>query len=213
MVLSPAGMAAVVVLLIVGLLLSRGVDARWLMATGLLTLAAGNFWMSRMNLSIAPVHVIWPRVVVIGGLSMIFAPLNVAAFMKIPTELRGAAVGLLALLRNEGGSVGTSLAQTLHDRREQFHTLRLNERLDEFNPALSHALTQSQQIFMQHTADPVGAREMALQAISLARERQALSLAFFDIFFLLAVLGVILVFFVLLMQRSVAEKGAHLAAE
>ncbi len=41
-----------------------------------------------------------------------FAPLNVAAFLYIPKELRGAAVGLLALLRNEGGSVGTSVAQT-----------------------------------------------------------------------------------------------------
>ncbi len=35
-----------------------------------------------------------------------------------------------ACLRNEGGSVGTSIAQTLQERREQFHLLRLNEQLD-----------------------------------------------------------------------------------
>jgi hypothetical protein len=35
--------------------------------------------------------------------------------LYIPVELRGAAVGLLSLLRNEGGSVGTSLAQTLQE--------------------------------------------------------------------------------------------------
>ncbi len=40
------------------------------------------------------------RVVVIAGLSMLFA-----------------------LLRNEGGSVGTSIAKAIHDRREQFHSL------------------------------------------------------------------------------------------
>ena len=85
-------------------------------------MAIGNFWMSRLNLDISPWQVVWPRVVVIAGLSMIFAPLNVAAFMHIPQGLRGAAVGLLALLRNEGGSVGTSVAQTIHERREQFHT-------------------------------------------------------------------------------------------
>ena len=100
------------------------------MAAGLLTLAVGNFWMSRLNLGISPWQVVWPRVVVIAGLSMIFAPLNVAAFLYIPKELRGAAVGLLALLRNEGGSVGTSIAQTILERREQFHTLRLGEQLD-----------------------------------------------------------------------------------
>ena len=41
----------------------------------------------------------------------------------------------LALLRNEGGSVGTSVAQIIEERREQFHTLRLNESLDKLNPA------------------------------------------------------------------------------
>ncbi len=56
------------------------------MATGLLTLALGNFWMSRMNLGISPWQVVWPRVVLILGLSMIFAPLNVAAFLYIPRQ-------------------------------------------------------------------------------------------------------------------------------
>jgi DHA2 family multidrug resistance protein len=45
------------------------------------------------------------------GLGMIFAPLNVAAYLYIPLTLRGAAVGLFALLRNEGGSFGTSIGR------------------------------------------------------------------------------------------------------
>ena len=77
--------------------------------------------MSQLNLDISPWQVVWPRVVLIVGLSMIFAPLNVAAFMYTPQHLRAAAVGLFALLRNEGGSVGTSMAQTFQERREQFH--------------------------------------------------------------------------------------------
>src|SRR5471030_3315775 len=98
--------------------------------------------MAQMNLGIGPWQVVWPRVVVIVGLSLLFAPLNVAAFQHIPRELRGAAVGLLALLRNEGGSVGTSVAQTILERREQFHTLRLNEKLDAFNPSVTQLFTQ-----------------------------------------------------------------------
>jgi DHA2 family multidrug resistance protein len=43
--------------------------------------------------------VVWPRVVTICGLSMVFAPLNVAAVKYPPQHLRGAAVGLFALLR------------------------------------------------------------------------------------------------------------------
>ena len=114
------------------------------MAAGLITMGIGNYWMSQLTLDISPWQVVWPRVVVIAGLSMIFAPLNVAAFLYIPKELRGAAVGLLALLRNEGGSVGTSIAQTIHERRDQFHSLRLGENLDPLNPAVKSFLEQAQ---------------------------------------------------------------------
>lgn len=213
LVLSPAGIFAIIVLLIVGVLLSRGVDARYLMATGLLILALGSYWMSRLNLEISPWQIVWPRVVFIAGLSMIFAPLNVAAFLYIPKELRGAAVGLLALLRNEGGSVGTSVAQTIQERRDQFHSLRLGENLDPFNPAVNSYLSQVQPGFLQQTGDPVAAHQMALQLLDTLRQQQSAALAYFDSFLAFGVLAVALTFLVLLMKRSVAEKGAHVAAE
>jgi DHA2 family multidrug resistance protein len=213
LVLSPAGIGAILVLMIVGMLLTRGVDARYLMAAGLLTLAIGNYWMSQMNLEISPWDVVWPRVVVIAGLSMLFAPLNVAAFLHIPKELRGAAVGLLALLRNEGGSVGTSVGQIIQQRREQFHTLRLNERLDALNPAVTELFRQGQAFFLQRTGDAPLARQMTLGGLEQARNRQALSLAYFDVFWFSAALAVLLVFLVLLIRRSVAEKGTHVGAE
>jgi len=213
LVLSPSGIFAILALVIIGRLLARGVDARYLMAVGLLTLATGNYWLSRLNLAISPWQVVWPRVVVISGLSMLFAPLNVAAFLHIPKELRGAAVGLLALLRNEGGSVGTSVAQTILERREQFHTLRLNEGLDALNPAINQFLAEGQALFLQRTGDAPLSRQMALQALENLRKQQALSLAYFDVFWSSAALAVPLILLVLLMRRSVAEQGAHISAE
>jgi DHA2 family multidrug resistance protein len=213
LVLSPAGLFAVVMLFIVGILLTRGVDARYLMACGLLVLAVGNFWMSRMNLDISPWQVVWPRVVVILGLSMIFAPLNVAAFLYIPRRMRGAAVGLLALLRNEGGSVGTSIAQTIQQRREQFHTQRLNDFLDSLNPAVNDFVARGQSFFMQNSGDGPLSRQLTLNTLENMRNQQASALAYFDVFWFSAALAVMLVFLVLLMRRSVAEKGAHVAAE
>jgi DHA2 family multidrug resistance protein len=213
LVLSPAGVSAVMMLFVVGLLLGRGLDARYLMAVGLLVMAAGNLWLSRMNLDIDPWHVVWPRVVIITGLSMLFAPLNLAAFLYIPAQLRGAAVGLLALLRNEGGSVGTSMAQTILERREQFHVLRLNESLDALYPAVQRWLDQGRQYFLHGTGDPVASQQMALRLLQEMRDRQALSLSYFDVFWVSAVVGALMVPLVLLMRRSVAEKGAHVGAE
>ena len=213
LVLSPSGLFAIIMLFIVGALLTNGIDARYLLAAGLVTMAAGNYWMSRMNLGISPWQIVWPRVVLIAGLSMLFAPLNVAAFIYIPKELRGAAVGLLALLRNEGGSVGTSVGQIILERRQQFHTLRLNESLDPLNPVLRPFFDQGHAFFVQQSGDSVAARQLFLQALKNVRNQQALSLAYFDVFWVLAVVAIVLVLLVFLMRRSVAEKGAQISAE
>ena len=213
LVLSPSGVSAILALIVVGALLGRGVDARWLIATGLLVLAAGNFWMSQLNLDISSWQAVWPRVVMIAGLGMIFAPLNVAAYLYIPRTFRGAAVGLFALLRNEGGSFGTSMGQTIVERREIFHAQRLNENLDPLNPAVNSYLGQLQPEFLQQTGDPAAAQQMAWQSLENLREQQASALAYFDAFLIFAVVALVLAFLVLLMKRSAAQKGAHLAAE
>lgn len=213
LVLSPAGVAAVLMLVVSGTLLQRGVDARYLMAAGMIVLGIGNFWLGQLNLEVGPWQVVWRRVVVIAGLSACFPPLNVAAFLYLPKETRGAAVGLLALLRNEGGSVGTSLAQIIQQRRVQFHALRLGDGLDALNPALGEWLQRGQHFFLQHTGDGPLSTVLALKSLARLREQQALSLAFFDVFAVLSAVSVLLVLLVSLMRRSVAVKGAQLGGE
>src|SRR6201987_6017878 len=161
LVMSPAGVGALLAMPFVGRSLGKGLDARWLHAAGLLIMATANYWMSQMNLEISPGQVVWPGGMLVVGLSMCLAPANVAAYLYIPPALRGAAVGLLSLLRNEGGSVGTSLAQTFQERRDQFHVLRLGEYLDSFNAAVNSFLARGQAFFLQHTADPVSAQQLA----------------------------------------------------
>jgi MFS transporter, DHA2 family, multidrug resistance protein len=123
--------------------------------------------MALMNLSISPSQVIWPRVVLMIGLSMLVVAINVAAFRYIPRHLHGAAVGLLALLRNEERSVGTSMVQTFEERREQFHTARVREFLDPLNPTVSSFSKQVRACFMQQTGDPAASRRLTWQALKV----------------------------------------------
>ena len=213
LVQSPSGIASIMMLVVVGVVLGLGTDARWLIAIGLIVMACGNYWMALMNLYISPTQVIWPRIVLISGLSMIFAPISVAAFKYIPTHLRGAAVGLFALLRNEGGSVGTSLSQTIVQRRENFHTARIADLLDPFNPAVQSFSEQGQAFFLQQTGDSAAAAQLTIQALEDLRLQQATSLAYFDAFWLFAALAVVLIPLVFLMKPSAPEKGAHIGAE
>jgi DHA2 family multidrug resistance protein len=209
LVMSPSGVSCLAAMVVTGILLGRQVDARWLIAGGLVVMGAAFYWMARLNLDISPTHVVWPWMLMALGGGMLFAPVNVAAFKYTPVHLRGAAVGLLSLLRTEGGSVGTSMAQTIQARRDQFHLSRLAENLGPLNPQVQSFFQQAQQVFMQWTGDPARSQQMSLQTLDGLRQQQALALAFFDIFWLCAVLAVILVLLVLLMKRSVAEKGEH----
>jgi MFS transporter, DHA2 family, multidrug resistance protein len=213
LVMSPGGVFAVLAMPIVGRLLGKGMDARWLIALGLLAMTAGNYWMSQLNLDISPGQVIWPRVVLVAGLAICFAPANVAAYLYTPPALRGAAVGLLSLLRNEGGSVGTSLSQTFQERREQFHVLRLGEYLDPFNAAANSFVGRGKEFFFQLTGDPTASQQLAWQELANLRQQQAASLAYFDCFWIFAMLTFALMFVPVFMKRSVAQKGAHIASE
>jgi DHA2 family multidrug resistance protein len=169
--------------------------------------------MAKMNLEISAWYVVWPRVVLIVGLSMIFAPINVAAFRYTPQHLRGAAVGLFALLRNEGGSVGMSVAKIIEQRREQFHLARVGENLGPLNSHVQSYFSRGEAYFTQQTGDPAVSQRMTLQALDNLRQQQAASLSYFDVFWLFAVLSLGLVLLVFLMKRSVAEKGELIGGE
>jgi DHA2 family multidrug resistance protein len=213
LVMSPSGASSLAAMVLAGLLLGRQVDARWLIAAGLVAMAAASYWMARMNLEISPGQVAGPRMLLTLGLGLVFAPATVAAYKYIPAHLRGAAVGLLSLLRTEGGSVGTSMAQTIEHRRLPFHTARMGEFLDPFNRHVHTFLEQSRAFFFQQTGDPAGSKLGALQALEELRQQQAAGMAFLDVFWLCAVVSAALLVLVLIMKRSVAEKGEHIGAE
>jgi DHA2 family multidrug resistance protein len=213
LVMSPAGFSSIGMMVLVGIMLGKKVDARWLIAAGLLVCAAASYWMAHLNLQISPWQVVWPRMVLTAGLGLIFAPISVAGYKYITPQMRGAAVGLSSLLRNEGGSVGTSMSQTIQERRDQFHLSRLNDGLSSLNPQVQSFLNGNESSFMKSTGDRARSYLMSLQELDNLRQNQALSLSYFDIFWVSAVVFALLVVLVFMMKRSVAEKGQQVAGE
>ena len=86
------------------------------------------------------------------------------------------------------------------------------------NPALHQACARARQVVPLFVADPAipappnRARFLA-ESLADLRQQQASSLAYFDVFWLFAVLCLGLVLLVLLMKRSVAEKGELIGGE
>jgi len=212
LVVSPSGLFAILTMVGAGFAMSRQVDTRLLIGLGLAVMAMGCIWTSKLNLQCAPINFVGPNIVITMGISLIFAPINVAAFYYIPMELRASAIGLFALLRNEGGSWGTSAIQTILDRREQFHALRLNEYLDKFNPAVVSYLNQMTSYYRGENYGPVLSKQMALQSLSNLRTQQADGLANFDCFWVMGIVALILIPGIYFMRRAVSEKGALIEA-
>ena len=89
----------------------------------------------------------------------------------------------------------------------------MGENLSPLNQKVQTFFSQGQAYYMQRTGDPARSQQLTLQSLSDLREQQAASLAYFDVFWLFAVLCLGLVLLVLLMKRSVAEPGEHIGAE
>jgi DHA2 family multidrug resistance protein len=106
-----------------------------------------------------------------------------------------------------------SINKIIEQRREQLHLARLGENLGPLNQKVQSYFSQGQAYFMQQTGDPARSQGMTLQSLGDLRQQQAASLAYFDVFWLFAVLCLGLVLLVLLMKRSVAEKGELLGGE
>jgi DHA2 family multidrug resistance protein len=213
LVMSPAGLFSIPTMAFVGFLIGKRVDARWLIMVGALLMAGGAYWFAHLNTDVSPSQIVWPRVVQQLGTSFMFAPLSVAAFIYLPKELRGAAAGIFAVLRNEGGSFGTSMGKTLVQRRLPLHTDRLGETLNPLYTPFNDALQSGQTFFEGVTGDPVSSQAMALAAIDHVRQQQAETLAYLDGFYVFAILALAIIPLALLMRRSVAEPGQHVGVE
>ncbi len=213
LIMSPAGIVTMMCLPLVGRLLQRGTDARYVIAVGLILMSAGAWWMAHTNLLVGPWQLVWPRVVQMVGSGICFAPLNTAAYAYIPREQNNQATGLYNLLRNEGGSVGTSIAVTLLARREQFHLQRLGAHLNPFSAPTAAAWHFATAYFHTRTGSLSHAQLMGWGLIDSLRQQQAAGLAYYDVFWVFSVVGLCLLPLLLLMRRAVAQKGAHVAAE
>ena len=85
--------------------------------------------------------------------------------------------------------------------------------LDPFDPAVQSFLEQAQARFFQQTGNPAAAQQLAWQALENLRHQQASALAYFDCFWLFAVTMLAVTFVILVMKRSVAEKGGRIVGE
>jgi len=131
--------------------------------------------------------------------SMMF--LNQAAIQSVPRDQASDAAGLFNSARNLGGSLALAGIAVIQDQRMWLHNRRIEESLS--------ANSVDVQAYIQAQARLFGSDDAAIRMLGGAIQRQALTLTYIDLFFILAI-GIALVTPLVLFLRPL-PKGAPIA--
>jgi DHA2 family multidrug resistance protein len=210
MAMAPRGIGSFIGMPMVGLLIGR-LDARKMVATGLLIGGITLIWLGRLNLSAGYWDFFWPQFVQGFALSLLFVPLTTITMDPIPRERMGNATSLFNLMRNIGGSIGIAVTGTMLARQQQVHFVTLGTHVDPYNPVAQSMFDRLRGGFLASGSDPVTSSDRALAAMAGLVHRQASIVSFVEIFRLLGLMFLLLIPLVLLMKRPTGRgpAGAH----
>jgi DHA2 family multidrug resistance protein len=112
LVMMPRGVGAFIGMFTVGRLVGK-VDARLLVASGMLLMGIAAFMMSRFSLEMNATPLIVSAVIQGLGTSTVFVPLTTLAFASLNPIFRAEGSGVFTLVRNLGSSAGISIVAAL----------------------------------------------------------------------------------------------------
>jgi DHA2 family multidrug resistance protein len=199
-VISPGGFAVMMMMPIIGGLVGR-VDARWLVAIGLVATSLALFNMTRFNTDVDYATVAWARIYQSVGLGMLFIPINTIAFLGLPPAKNNDASALINMMRNLGGSFGIAIATTVLARRQQHHQNLLVGHVTPYTSQYDTTIQAMQQAFGRNAANTVDALHQAQAQLYAMVQRQALALSYIDAFWLLALVFAAMLPLVLMLRK------------
>lgn len=206
-VLGPSGAIALLMLPLVGKATER-VDARYLLAIGLLINAYSVYYMSGFNLQIDFGTAAFSRTIQGIGMPFIFVSCAYVTMVYVPREHMNNASGIFNLLRNLGGSFGVAFVSTVLARRAQFHQTRLSEHLSPYHPGLEFNLDQFKSYLGYNLGTLADQGELAREFVYRQMQREASVLSFNDAFFLQMVIFLSLVCIVWIIRKPPVGKRA-----
>jgi DHA2 family multidrug resistance protein len=204
MVMAPVGLLALVLSPVVGKNIGR-VDPRYF-ATFAFLIFALVLWMRSMFNTQADIATIMVPTIIQGvAMAFFFIPLVTITLSGLPPERIPAASGLSNFVRITAGAVGTSVATTVWENRAALHHAQLVESITQGNPVASSALSG----LTASGIDP----QQALAQVNRLVDQQAFMLAANDVFYVSALLFLLLIPLVWLTQPpKAAARSADAAA-
>ena len=179
-IVAPRGIGSMIGLPIIGFI-SHKMDNRWLLSIGFVVFGVCSILFSFVNLEISPTTLLIPIVVTGFAMSFLFVPIASVGTATLSNREMGNATGIFNLMRNIGGSIGISMAQTALVRRADFHQVRIAATVPQSGYWFQQHMTMMSQYFARFFGAAAG-DPAALAAMYMQLQRQALLWAFVDVF-------------------------------
>lgn len=186
-------------------ILSRKLDPRIMMMIGFSGFALGTFIASSITADWDFHELLWPQILRGVSLMLCMVPINNLALGTLPPQQLKNASGLYNLTRNLGGAVGLAVINTVLNGRTDLHIMRLHEAVSAGRQVAEENLA----LLIQRFADYGDAAEaMALALLNQRAHKQALIMAFGDVFLGLTVIFGSLVVLAVFMRKPAAAVPA-----
>ena len=187
LVFTPGALALIVLMPISGKLVAR-VQARYLIAFGLILLTIGMGYTANITPQTDYNTFVFMRFLQVLGLPFLFIPTSTLAFSNIARERSSKASALFALGRNLGGSIGIAIATSYLARRQQVEQVNLSSHLAAGNAVYENHLSHLTHAFIAHGVSAADAAHSAIASIYRELLEQSTILAYADTFQFMAIM-------------------------
>jgi len=188
--------------------LSQKMDLRIMLVSGFVLFAFGLWMSSTVTSQWQGGEFFWPQIVRGFAILMCIVPATTMALGALPPSQLKNASGLFNTMRNLGGAIGIAAINTWLNDRTNLHWSRLTENLHAGDPRvqtwLQHAATQ----VGTAGADPGVTANRALDLLAQTVRQEAVTMAFADVFWLIAVLFLAVLVFAPLLRSPKAAPPA-----
>jgi MFS transporter, DHA2 family, multidrug resistance protein len=204
--LAPVGLLAILLTPVVGRFVNR-VDPRPIVTLSFLVFALVMYLRSLFTTDTDLATIMVPTVIQGAGMACFFIPLMSIALSGLAPDRIASASGLTNFARITAGSFGTSISTTLWERRASLHHAQLVEHVTRGNPPTDRFFDSA----MRAGLTP----EQAVALLNRTVDTQSFTLAADEIFYVSALLFLLLVGLVWLTRprhgglSAVADSGAH----
>ncbi len=194
--------------------LSQKMDLRVMIVAGFMLFAASLWLSTEVTSQWAGGEFFWPQIIRGLALLLCIVPATTMALGALPPTQLKMASALFNTMRNLGGAIGIACINTWLNDRTNLHWHRLTEHLTTANPQGQSWLANVTAHLSGSGADPTQVAHKALAILAQTVRTEAVTMAFADVFHLMAWLFLGTLVFVPLLRQpgqvtAAAKEAAH----